>query len=145
MGAGAVIRDRSSRVLLVKPTYKDGWEIPGGVVEADESPLDCCARELREELGSGHPVGGLLAVDWAAARGGKPEGLFFVFDGGTHDAAWFGQIRLPPGELSEWKLTETGALGELLQPGLAARVRAALAGGRYLENGAARDGRPPWQ
>ena len=31
MGAGAVIRDLDGNVLIVKPTYKDGWELPGGV------------------------------------------------------------------------------------------------------------------
>lgn len=33
MAAGAlsaVIRDAASRVLLVRPTYKEGWDIPGG-------------------------------------------------------------------------------------------------------------------
>ncbi len=28
--AGALIRDAEGRILLVKPTYKDGWNIPGG-------------------------------------------------------------------------------------------------------------------
>ncbi|MCO6005756.1 NUDIX hydrolase [Actinoallomurus purpureus] len=49
--AGAVIRDRQGRVLVVHPVYKDGWEIPGGMLEAEESPLDACAREIKEELG----------------------------------------------------------------------------------------------
>jgi ADP-ribose pyrophosphatase YjhB (NUDIX family) len=51
MAAGVVIRDADGRVLMVEPTYKDAWEIPGGVVEADESPRAACRRELHEELG----------------------------------------------------------------------------------------------
>jgi 8-oxo-dGTP diphosphatase len=27
VAAGVLIRDQASRLLLVKPTYKDGWEI----------------------------------------------------------------------------------------------------------------------
>ena len=30
MGAGALIRDPDGRVLMVEPTYKDRWELPGG-------------------------------------------------------------------------------------------------------------------
>jgi hypothetical protein len=38
MAAGILFRDDRGRVLLVEPSYKPNWEIPGGVVEADESP-----------------------------------------------------------------------------------------------------------
>lgn len=51
MGAGALLSDVDGRVLLVEPTYKDYWEIPGGAVEADESPYTAVVRELKEELG----------------------------------------------------------------------------------------------
>jgi 8-oxo-dGTP diphosphatase len=51
VGAGLLCRDASGRVLLVRPTYKPSWEIPGGVVETDESPAAAVAREVREELG----------------------------------------------------------------------------------------------
>ena len=33
--AGALIFDRAGRLLILKPTYKSGWTIPGGVMEAD--------------------------------------------------------------------------------------------------------------
>src|SRR3989338_6212612 len=50
MATGAIMFDRKNRLLIVKPTYKDGWTIPGGVVDADESPRTACIREVKEEV-----------------------------------------------------------------------------------------------
>jgi 8-oxo-dGTP pyrophosphatase MutT (NUDIX family) len=58
MGAAVLFTDTGGRVLLVEPTYKDYWEVPGGAVDADESPYDAAVREVKEELGCpSHPVG----------------------------------------------------------------------------------------
>jgi 8-oxo-dGTP pyrophosphatase MutT (NUDIX family) len=38
-------------VLLVKPSYRDMWEIPGGGLEHGEYPFQAAAREVREETG----------------------------------------------------------------------------------------------
>lgn len=51
---GALVRE--DQVLLVhrrpnKRAYPDVSDLPGGVIEADESELDALARELHEELG----------------------------------------------------------------------------------------------
>jgi 8-oxo-dGTP pyrophosphatase MutT (NUDIX family) len=51
-GAANVITDAEGRVLLVHHTYgKLNWELPGGLREADETPAENAARELREETG----------------------------------------------------------------------------------------------
>lgn len=64
MGAAVLFTDPAGRVLLVEPTYKDYWEVPGGAVDADESPYDAAMRELKEELGLSVSPGRLLVVDW---------------------------------------------------------------------------------
>lgn len=38
VAAGVLLFDEDDRVLLVDPTYKAGWEFPGGVVEPGEAP-----------------------------------------------------------------------------------------------------------
>ena len=50
--AAAVIRDRD-RFFATQRGYgpwKDGWEFPGGKVEAGETPEEALKREIREEL-----------------------------------------------------------------------------------------------
>jgi 8-oxo-dGTP pyrophosphatase MutT (NUDIX family) len=82
MAAGVLFRDGAGRVLLVEPSYKPNWEIPGGAVEADEAPWATATRELAEELGWDHPLGRLLVVDYVRPQDSRPEGVVFVFDGG---------------------------------------------------------------
>ncbi|WP_233427384.1 NUDIX domain-containing protein [Actinokineospora spheciospongiae] len=74
MAAGVLVRDQDDRVLLVEPSYKPNWEIPGGAVEADESPWATASRELVEELGLHRSSGGLLVVDYVRPQDSRPEG-----------------------------------------------------------------------
>lgn len=76
--ADVLIRDEAGHVLLVDPTYKDGWDLPGGMVEANESPRIAAARELGEELGLAVPLGRVLAVEWAPPYGPWDDRLEFV-------------------------------------------------------------------
>jgi ADP-ribose pyrophosphatase YjhB (NUDIX family) len=126
MAAGVVIRDVEGRVLMVEPTYKEAWEIPGGVVEADESPRAACRRELREELGLAIEPGRLLCWEWQHAEADRTESMMFVYDGGLlpHDAV----LRLPADELASYRFVAVEQLGEVTVERLARRIRAALHG-----------------
>lgn len=84
---GALIRDRDGRILFLEPTYKPTLDIPGGIVESDESPYEACRREVREEIGLVLDIGRLLVVDWVPAHGPWSDSLAFVFDGGVLDDA----------------------------------------------------------
>ena len=123
-GAGALVRDERGRVLLVEPTYKDSWEIPGGSVEADESPRAACARELEEELGLRCEVGRLLCLEWQGPEPDRTESMMLVYDGGLITDP--STIRLPPDELASYRFVEVAELDSLLVERLARRVRAAL-------------------
>ena len=79
--AGALVWDRKGRLLILKPTYKSGWTIPGGEVEADgETPWEACRRETHEECGLDLRNGRLVCVDFLRPRPGRPGGMRFLFD-----------------------------------------------------------------
>jgi 8-oxo-dGTP diphosphatase len=80
VASGVLYFDGAGRVMLVKPTYKALWDIPGGYIQPDESPEAALRREVTEGLGTSLPIVGLLAVDWAP-RPVEGDKLLFVFDG----------------------------------------------------------------
>lgn len=49
--AGVIIEDEQGRVLAVKANYKSYWSLPGGVIDAGETPLRAAVREVKEEIG----------------------------------------------------------------------------------------------
>lgn len=126
MGSGVLLHDADGRILLVEPTYKDYWEIPGGVVEADESPYQAAMREVAEELGLAVTPGRLLVVDWVPPQLGRTEGVMFVYDGGQLDPARTAQIILPADELRSWAWSTPEEAERRLSPVLARRAAAAL-------------------
>jgi 8-oxo-dGTP pyrophosphatase MutT (NUDIX family) len=141
LAAGVLFFDDAGRVLLVKPTYKDGWDIPGGYVEPGESPRAACVREVAEELGIKPPIGNLLVTDWAPhpTDGDK---LLFVFDGGRLADNDLARVQLAADEISEFAFHAIDQLTAALIPRLARRVAAAAEAHRagrsvYLEHGAA--------
>lgn len=139
MGAGCLFFDEHGQVLLVKPTYKPGWEIPGGVVELNESPKQCCLREVREEIGLSRPIGDLLVVDYNSETAEKTESLMFIFHGGQLTSQEIQSICLPGDELSEFQFFPASNLPVEMSPALRRRVLAAVLQavehkGRYLEN-----------
>jgi 8-oxo-dGTP diphosphatase len=137
--AAALLRDDLGRVLLVKPTYKEGWFLPGGVIEAGESPLAACVRECEEELGLVPRLDGLVCVDWGPPRDGVDAVNIFVF-AGTITTAQVAAVRLPPDELSGHVLIAPEKVADLAPPHIARRMEPSLRGiaeGRaiYLEDG----------
>lgn len=137
--AGALIRDRRGRLLVLNPTYKGGWTLPGGVMEADgETPWEACQREVREECGLDVTLGRLVVVDFLRPRPGRPGGIRFLFDCGRFDDDDLDDVVLQPEEISEHKLAKPEKALSLLSGPVRRRVAVALSGGgrlRYLEDG----------
>jgi ADP-ribose pyrophosphatase YjhB (NUDIX family) len=137
--AGALFFDEAGRILLVEPTYKPNWDIPGGVIEHGETPSEACTREVEEELGLVREPGRLLVVDWAPRN--DDDRVLFVFEGGLLTAR--DEIRLQASELRSYEFVTPEEAGQRLIPRLARRVTQALRAWesgetRYLEHGALR-------
>lgn len=97
-----LLRDNANRVLLVNPVYKDFWDVPGGMAEANEPLASAARRELREELGIDVSVGRLLVVDWVGPRGPWDDQLIFIFDGGVLNSNTIDRIKIVDNEISDF-------------------------------------------
>jgi 8-oxo-dGTP diphosphatase len=125
VAAGVLFFDDAGRILLVQPTYKDYWDIPGGYVETGETPAQAAAREVREELDIETPVGPLLVADWAP-HPDEGDKLLLIFDGGTLTADQTDGIRLQADELASYAFRDPAEAVTLLIPRLGRRVAAAI-------------------
>ncbi|UGY92896.1 NUDIX domain-containing protein [Streptomyces gobiensis] len=139
MAAGALFFNDQDHVLLVRPSYKPLWDIPGGYIESGESPMAACRREVQEELGIHPTLGGLLVVDWTPSQtvGDK---ILYIFDGGLLPSYEADSIKLASNELLAAEFHPVDSLNKLLIPRLARRVKRAIAARQqahpqYLERG----------
>jgi 8-oxo-dGTP diphosphatase len=138
--AGGLIGDGEGRLLILKPTYKSGWTIPGGQMEADgESPWEGCRREVLEETGLTVASGRLAVVDYLRPRTRHPGGLRFLFDCGSIGAAEQATIVLQAEEIGDSMWATPAEADELLSGPVGRRVAQALQASSsrtvYLENG----------
>lgn len=136
--AQGVIRNAGGDVLLCELTYKREWDLPGGVVDPGESPAQCVAREIREELGLDVTPRSLLAVNWLPPWRGWSDATAFLFDLGVASDDLPATANLEPRELRALHWCDEEHLEEHVAP-YNQRLLAFLATHRgctaYLEDG----------
>lgn len=136
--AGALLHDGAGGILVLKPTYKAGWVVPGGQIEEDgESPWEACRREVHEETGLEVTTGRLVCVDFLHPRPGRPGGLRFLFECGEVGPAARAGIVLQTGEIAEHRWASPDEAAGLLSGPVRRRVARSLGARRpvYLEDG----------
>lgn len=86
--AQGLIRDDEGRVLMCELVYKRYWDLPGGVVDPDESPARTVVREIEEELGVTAQVRRLAVVSWLPAWQGWDDAVLFAFEATVPREQW---------------------------------------------------------
>lgn len=86
--AQGLIRDDRGRVLMCELVYKRYWDLPGGVVDPDESPARTVVREIEEELGVRATVRGLAVVTWLPPWQGWDDATLFAFEATVLAGQW---------------------------------------------------------
>ena len=123
MGAGALFFDKTGKLLIVKPSYKDYWSIPGGVVDKDESPKEGCLREIREEIGLSISDIEFVSVSYSPDKDDKGESLQFMFDAGVLGDSDISKIKIDGKEIIDFRFVSIEESVKLLnQQGLARRI-----------------------
>jgi 8-oxo-dGTP diphosphatase len=128
MAAGALFLNSDQQILIVQPTYREAWLVPGGVVEAYESPRAACQREVREELRLEIALGPLLCVEYRSPAPPKTECLQFIFSGGILSSEQIKQIRQPASELASYCFVTLNEAMCKLDARLGQRMQLALRG-----------------
>jgi RimJ/RimL family protein N-acetyltransferase/ADP-ribose pyrophosphatase YjhB (NUDIX family) len=136
--AQALIRNNAHEVLLCELTYKQEWDLPGGVVDPHESPAQAVNREIREELHVDVLAQSLVAVNWLPRWRGWDDAVLFVFDLGVDDQI-IARAQLEPRELRSLRWCTREQVEEHAAPYLA-RMLGSLEhpseATAYLEDGA---------
>lgn len=138
VSAGAIILDDVGRLLVLRPGYKEGWTIPGGIMEAGgETPWEACRREVLEEVGLVVDEGRLVCVDTRPAHDGRKLGLRFLFHCGALRPEHAAGITLDRMEIEDYRFAPIDEALTLLRKPVRRRVRRGLAARHcvYLENG----------
>ena len=75
VGGFGIIFDEQGRVLLVHRTDYDLWNLPGGALEAGETPWEEAIREIKEETGFNAEIIRLANVSYKSEK----NDLVFTF------------------------------------------------------------------
>lgn len=80
--AAARLRGPDGRLAFVKNRWSDGWVLPGGAVEPDETPSEAARREVREETGLDAELSNpIVVLDQTFTTGSESfDATYVVFD-----------------------------------------------------------------
>jgi 8-oxo-dGTP pyrophosphatase MutT (NUDIX family) len=126
VGTAVLFFNAKRELLIVKPDYKEGWLVPGGAADDNESPLHCAVRETKEEIGLDIPDMQLVGVYYGHKKGVFTDSLKFIFNGGTLMEQQISEIKLQTEELEKYSFTTLEEAIPLLSSSLQKSVPACL-------------------
>jgi 8-oxo-dGTP diphosphatase len=130
IAADALLWNDQGQLLIVKTNYRDKWQLPGGVVDEAESPLDAVVREVKEELSLDIPKESfqLRVVMYTPEYDGFKDFLALTFWGGILAEEQIRHIRADEDELEAFQFVDMHKAQELLKASLALRAKVAQTG-----------------
>lgn len=140
--AHTLVTDEADRVLLCETSFKRDWELPGGIVEPDESPRTACQRELTEELGISFAVGRVLALDWLHPHLGWEDALEVIFASPPLSPAQVAAIRPDGREIVAVHWLDVMEATRAMAPYAVGRLLAAWDAREHTTTAYLEDGRP---
>ncbi|NQV88016.1 MAG: NUDIX hydrolase [Parcubacteria group bacterium] len=126
VGTAVLFFNTKGELLILKPDYKDGWLVPGGSTDNDESPLHSAIRETKEEIGLDITELQLVGIYYGPRKGVFTDSLKFIFSGGTITDNQIMQIKLQIEELEEYIFVSPEKAIPLLSPSLQKSIPACL-------------------
>lgn len=146
MASGVIFFNGAGEILIVKPSYKDHWSVPGGVIDKDESPRDAALREVKEEIGLEPKSMQFLCLDYISQdkiNMNKDENIQFIFYGGILTLKDIENIKVPNDEISEYKFVSKDESLEMVGRKLSNRLKPSFeaiekGASVYLEGGKAK-------
>lgn len=121
MGVGVLFFNENDELLILKPTYKNYWSIPGGIIDKNESPQKAGIREVKEEIGLDLKNPRFLCIEYIPDLG-KDENLQFIFYGGILDSTQIENIKINNEEISDYKFLKLEEAQKILSEKLKNRI-----------------------
>lgn len=133
MACGVIFFNNKEEILIVKPSYKDHWSIPGGVIDLNESPRQAAIREIKEEISLNIDKIDLLSIDYYRnANSFKGEAIHFTFFGKKLDENLIKQIQVDGQEIVEFQFIAMEKALTLVSKEMSKRIVMAM---KAIENG----------
>ena len=125
-GTAVLFFNTKGELLIVKPDYKDGWLVPGGATDDNESPLRCAIREVKEEIGLDIRELQLVGIYYGHKKGIYTDSLKFIFSGGVLTEDQILQIKLQTEELEAFEFVSPEKALPLMSQSLQKSIPACL-------------------
>ncbi|HEX7673057.1 MAG TPA: NUDIX hydrolase [Bdellovibrio sp.] len=125
IGVGALLFYKN-QLLVLQPSYSNEWVLPGGTVEAEESPLEGLYRSIKEELKLQISPTRLIAIDYIHNRDVKGEYIQFLFEAKELTERQAQGLQLLKDDFKEFKFVDLEEATKLLTANAAKRLESAL-------------------
>ena len=122
--AGALFCNADWEILLLKTHYKEDLEIPGGIIEENESPKQAAEREVKEELWIEISLWKLLVCEYQITD--EFVCYAFIFDGGIITQEHIDSFVLAVGEIKSVHFLDKDDLWNNIKSQLKNRIKKSM-------------------